>query len=118
MFSIIHLAVINEEKTALKLISEMLKKISVLDILDHQNKKSKTPLHLAAESQQAESVKILLECQACPNRLDLEGETPVHIAARNNDLETLSHLVLFKVSRPDPGDYLHIYQFIKNWEVN
>jgi len=103
--NIIHLAVINEEKTALKLISEMLKKISVLDILDHQNKKSKTPLHLAAESQQAESVKILLECQACPNRLDLEGETPVHIAARNNDLETLSHLVLFKADLNIPNNF-------------
>ena len=41
--------------------------------------------------------RILLDCQASPDRLDLEGETPVHIAVRNNDLETLRHLLSFKV---------------------
>ena len=60
VFSIVHIAVINEEETALKLISEMLKKISVLDMLDHQNKKSKTPLHLAARANQTDIIRILL----------------------------------------------------------
>jgi len=110
--NIVHIAVINGEDEALKLVTEMLRKISVLDILDHQNKKSRTPLHLAAELQQAESVRILLECQACPNRLDLDGETPVHIAARNNDLETLRHLMSFKADPNIPNNFgkfpLHI----------
>merc|ERR1711936_904732 len=92
--NIIHIAVINGEDDALKLITEMLAKISVLDMLDEMNKRSQTPLHIAAATQQAESVRILLHCKACPNRLDLEGETPVHIAARNNDLETLKHLAV------------------------
>ena len=41
--------------------------------------------------------RILLDCEASPDRLDLEGETPVHIAVRNNDLVTLRHLLSFKV---------------------
>lgn len=110
--NIVHIAVLNGSDGALQLVTEMLSKISVLDILDHQNKKSRTPLHLAAELQQAESVRILLEYKACPNRLDLEGETPVHIAARNNDLETLRHLVSFKADPNIPNNYgkfpLHI----------
>ena len=57
VFSIIHIAVINGEDDALKLITEMLAKISVLDMLDEMNKRSQTPLHIAAATQQAESVR-------------------------------------------------------------
>jgi len=103
--NIIHIAVINGEDDALKLITEMLAKISVLDMLDEMNKRSQTPLHIAAATQQAESVRILLHCKACPNRLDLEGETPVHIAARNNDLETLKHLIAFKADLNIPNNF-------------
>ena len=48
-------------------------------------------------SYQGKYFRILLDCQASPDRLDLEGETPVHIAVRNNDLQTLSCLLSFKV---------------------
>ena len=52
--------------------------------------------------------RILLDCQASPDRLDLEGETPVHIAVRNNDLETLRCLLAFKVKLllPWKSEYL------------
>merc|ERR1711879_902862 len=90
---------------ALKLITEMFRKIGTLDILDDQNKARKTPLHLSAELGQAECVRILLDCQASPDRLDLEGETPVHIAVRNNDLETLRYLLSFKADPNIPNNF-------------
>ena len=48
-------------------------------------------------SNEGKYFRILLDCQASPDRLDLEGETPVHIAVRNNDLETLRYLMSAKV---------------------
>ena len=91
----------------------MFRKIGTLDILDDQNKARKTALHLSVELGQSECLRygsrarhwrssrkyfrILLDCQASPDRLDLEGETPVHIAVRNNDLLTLRCLMSFKV---------------------
>jgi len=103
--NIVHIAVLNSEDAALKLITEMFRKIGTSDILDDQNKKSKTPLHLAAELEQSESVKILLDCEACPNRLDLDGETPLHIAARNNDLETLRYLMSAEADPNIPNNF-------------
>ena len=97
VFSIVHIAVITGEAGALKLITEMFRKIGTLDILDDQNKARKTALHLSTELGQSECVRILLDCQASADRLDQEGETPVHIAVRNNDLQTLRCLLSFKV---------------------
>merc|ERR1712038_1227275 len=103
--NIVHTAVITSSAVALKLITEMFRKIGTLDILDDQNKARKTPLHLSAELGQTECVRILLDCQASPDRLDLEGETPVHIAVRNNDLETLRHLLSFKADPNIPNNF-------------
>ena len=57
VFSIVHIAVITGEAGALKLITEMFRKIGTLDILDDQNKARKTPLHLSAELSQSECVR-------------------------------------------------------------
>ena len=57
VFSIVHIAVITGEAGALKLITEMFRKIGTLDILDDQNKARKTPLHLSAELAQVECVR-------------------------------------------------------------
>jgi len=103
--NIVHMAVSTSSAGALKLITEMFRKIGTLDILDDQNKARKTPLHLSAELGQAECVRILLDCQASPDRLDLEGETPVHIAVRNNDLETLRYLLSFKADPNIPNNF-------------
>lgn len=57
VFSIVHMAVNTSSAEALKLITEMFRKIGTLDILDDQNKARKTPLHLCAELGQVECVR-------------------------------------------------------------
>jgi len=103
--NIVHMAVNTSSASGLKLITEMFRKIGTLDILDDQNKARKTPLHLSTQLGQRECVRILLDCQASPDRLDLEGETPVHIAVRNNDLETLRILLSFKADPNIPNNF-------------
>ena len=51
------MAVSTSSASALRLITEMFRKIGTLDILDDQNKARKTPLHLSAELGQAECVR-------------------------------------------------------------
>lgn len=51
------MAVNTSSAEALKLITEMFRKIGTLDILDDQNKARKTPLHLCAELGQVECVR-------------------------------------------------------------
>merc|ERR1719471_1567003 len=85
--NIVHIAVINKEMTALKLITEMLEKLKVEDILDYQNKKSSTALHLAVESGQLDATRMLLQSKASPDVYDKDGDAPVHISVRNQNSE-------------------------------
>ena len=83
---------------ALRLITEMLTKLGVEDVLAFQNKNLCTPLHLAAEAEHAEAVALLLEAGASANVPDKDGDTPVHIAVRNNSPGILKRLLVSNVS--------------------
>ena len=96
--SIVHIAVINKEISALKLITEMLEKLNVEDILDYQNKRSSTALHLAVESEQLDATRMLLQGKASPDVYDKDGDAPVHISVRNQNSEILLLLFAFNVS--------------------
>jgi ankyrin repeat protein len=51
---------------------------SLDSVLNHQNVKFQTPLHLAASQLQYESIDILLLNGADPNAQDLEGSSALH----------------------------------------
>ena len=88
---------LQKELSALKMIIDMLDRLQVLDVLDYQNRNNNTALHLAAESQQLEAVKLLLEAGASCNITVKDGDSPVHICVRNNDSSILKLLFLHKV---------------------
>ena len=84
--------------TALKLITEMLTNLNVEDVLDYQNKLCSTPLHLAAATDQLAAVELLVTAGAGTNITDRDGETPVHIAVTNRNIDILQQLFAAKVS--------------------
>ena len=76
----------------------MLEKLNVEDILDYQNKRSSTALHLAVESEQLDATRMLLQGKASPDVYDKDGDAPVHISVRNQNSEILLLLFAFNVS--------------------
>ena len=57
LFSIIHIAVINRQLEALKLIIDMVDKIDIGDVLDEPNRIGSSALHLAVETNQLEAAR-------------------------------------------------------------
>lgn len=51
-----------------------------------------TPLHIAVGIQSKSLVSMLIAANADINNQDLNGHTPLHIAAMNNDLQILKVL--------------------------
>jgi len=103
--NIVHIAVINKEISALKLITEMLEKLNVEDILDYQNKRSSTALHLAVESEQLDATRMLLQGKASPDVYDKDGDAPVHISVRNQNSEILLLLFAFNANPNIPNNF-------------
>jgi len=61
--------------------------------IDLQDKKFNTALHYASAEDSYESCKILLSRNASPDIVNDEGETPLHIAARENCIDILNSLI-------------------------
>eukprot|EP00092_Neocalanus_flemingeri_P044045 GFUD01048705.1.p1 GENE.GFUD01048705.1~~GFUD01048705.1.p1 ORF type:complete len:778 (-),score=189.68 GFUD01048705.1:74-2407(-) len=91
--NIIHIAVVNHQTDALKLIIDMVDKVDVGDILDEPNRIGSSALHLAVETNQPEAVRMLLASKTYPNKLDRDGDTAVHIAIRENNMAILMTLL-------------------------
>ncbi|KJV55052.1 ankyrin repeat domain-containing protein [Orientia tsutsugamushi] len=76
---------------------------AVLDILNEnpglvnfqQDVDFKTPLHTSVEHKQEEITKLLLERNANVTLQDNNGNTPLHVAARNHDLKTTEILLSY-----------------------
>ena len=64
--------------------------------IDFQDRKLNTALHYASAENDVESCKILLRKNASPDIVNNEGETPLHIAARENCIEIVNTLLEFK----------------------
>ena len=64
--------------------------------IDAQDKKLNTALHYASIENDTESCRILLGKNASPDVANEEGETPLHIAARENCLEITEALIQSK----------------------
>ena len=97
-FSIVHIAILNKEVEALHMIINMLKNVGLEDVADFQNKSLQTPLHLAAEDEMTEVIRMLLGINASVNIPDKDGDTPVHIAVKKGSVKTLTLLFGSKVS--------------------
>jgi len=110
--NIIHIAVINRQVDALKLIIDMVNKVDVGDILDEPNRIGSSALHLAVETNQPEAVSMLLASKTYPNKLDRDGDTAVHIAIRENNMVILKNLLRFHADPNIPNHFgkfpLHI----------
>jgi len=110
--NIIHIAVINRQLEALKLIIDMVDKIDIGDVLDEPNRIGSSALHLAVETNQIEAVRMLLASKAYPNKLDRDGDTAVHIAIRENSLQILQTLLQHQADPNIPNHFgkfpLHI----------
>ena len=55
-----------------------------------RNEMRQTPLHLCCEFQRETLLMILLKQQAFPNVVDVNGLTPLHVVAMQNDANSLS----------------------------
>ena len=97
-FSVVHVAVLSKEISALKIITDMLVNLNVEDVLNYGNKNNSTPLQLAVETDQLEAVRMLLDSKAETHVMDREGETPVHSAVKNNNIALLKLLLSYDVS--------------------
>ena len=97
-FSVVHVAVLSKEISALKIITDMLVNLNVEDVLNYGNKNNSTPLQLAVETNQLEAVRMLLDSKAETHVMDREGETPVHSAVKNNNIALLKLLLSYDVS--------------------
>ena len=63
-----------------------------------QNKQGESPLYIATEKRIFSLVKLFLEKGANPNIQQQEGETSLHLAAFNNDVEIIEILGLYNAS--------------------
>jgi len=110
--NIIHIAVINRQVDALRLIIDMVDKLDVGDVLDEPNRIGSSALHLAVETNQPDAVTMLLASKTYPNKLDRDGDTAVHIAIRENSLLILQVLLQHQADPNIPNHFgkfpLHI----------
>lgn len=98
MFSIVHIAILNREVEALKMIINMLEKTGLEDVANFQNKSLKTPLHLATEVDLTEAITMLFGINVSANIPDTDGDNPIHIAVRKGNIDSLTKLLESNVS--------------------
>lgn len=67
-------------------------------LIDTPDTDGKTPLHVAAENDNASVVKYLISCGASVGATDKNQETPLHSAAAKAGLETIQALLLARAN--------------------
>ena len=107
-FSVVHVAVLSKEISALKIITDMLVNLNVEDVLNYGNKNNSTPLQLAVETDQLEAVRMLMDSKAETHVMDREGETPVHSAVKNNNIALLKLLLSYDVSFNKNNNFMYM----------
>ncbi|XP_054713763.1 nuclear factor NF-kappa-B p105 subunit-like [Uloborus diversus] len=95
--SLLHLAVIHQGDN-INFISKLLELVPGYDY-NHQNKRKKTPLHIATEMNKQLLIKLLLEHGASPTVQDSVGDTCIHIACKKKSDKILKEL-LTKIKGP------------------
>jgi len=112
LFSIIHIAASNKQVEALKLIIDMVERIDISDVLDEPNQSGSTALHIAAEQDHLDAVRMLLAGKASPNLLDRDGDTALHISTRENSLASTQMILQHQADPNIPNHFgkfpLHI----------
>ena len=78
----------------LKILEQLLENPNIK--IDLQDKKQNTALHYASAENNYESCKILLLRNASPDIVNDRGETPLHVAARENCIEIMTTIIDFK----------------------
>ena len=78
------------DKTSESLCNKLLVYKPLLDVTDQQGQ---TPLHIAVQAANINTLKALLTAGANPNIADEEGNTPLHLAAMQNDTQLLDALL-------------------------
>ncbi|HEX4069156.1 MAG TPA: ankyrin repeat domain-containing protein, partial [Candidatus Babeliales bacterium] len=73
------------------LLNRLLNKIDH-NLIDHKNKKGKSPICLAAKNDAIDSLKLLMAHKAHIYAVDNDGNNIAHIAAENGSLKTLAFL--------------------------
>jgi len=110
--NIVHIAVLNQQTEALRMIVDMVEKIDVEEVLDEPNRIGSSPLHLAVETGQIEVARLLLEAKVYPNKLDRDGDTGIHIAVRENNPSIVRMLLQHQADPNIPNHFgkfpLHI----------
>ena len=83
---------IKEKLTDLREELEGVKK-TTLPLWDKPNEAGKTPLHLSVTLKKPEATSLLLKYAADPNIQDPRGQTPLHLACQQLDIEQATKLV-------------------------
>ena len=90
--------------------------------IDLQDKKFNTALHYASAEDNFECCKILLSRNASPDMVNDEGETPLHIAARENCIDIVNALIDCKKRKKmeSGGMYTFIMECreVRHWNIN
>ncbi|XP_041828598.1 nuclear factor of kappa light polypeptide gene enhancer in B-cells inhibitor, alpha b [Melanotaenia boesemani] len=85
--TLLHLAIIHEAKEYIKRMIELSKNT---DFLNTQNDLRQTPIHLAVITNQPDVCHSLLVSGCDPTLVDVNGDTPLHIACRHGNLHCFS----------------------------
>ena len=64
------------------------------DFINASNNSKQTPLHISVVKNQTEAIAMLLQHGADSNKQDIDGNTPVHIAASDDHLVDCLQLLL------------------------
>ncbi|XP_056147683.1 nuclear factor NF-kappa-B p100 subunit isoform X2 [Lampris incognitus] len=89
----LHLAIIHQQSGVIQQLIHILMNSQQNRVLNAANHLRQTPLHLAVITRQWKVVEVLLRAGADPGLLDLDGRSPLHLAALAGDDTTLRPLL-------------------------